>query len=142
MQIDFIAGCGWCSSHGCPETYFNNKNKFDNERDTKAYEYALRMIERNNQFLPRPFNDGSPLKTEKDVENFLKELQKEYPYAKKQYRLLSCKHGKILYDRIIRFENVTEEQEKGLVEKIITTLPKRENEKSQPHISLFFVKTK
>ncbi|MFT4326941.1 MAG: hypothetical protein ACMXYK_05555 [Candidatus Woesearchaeota archaeon] len=133
--IDFIYLGANCPSDGCPEYFFNHKSFFDNDDARRAFAKAMQTIERysiNQSYIP----NASPLRTEAQIADFVKKMKHSVPDCHDVTTIYSSKHGKILYQKSVRFPRVEDTQ--GLVKKIKKALPfDLEKEKNRPIPSYF-----
>lgn len=120
--IDFVYVVGDCPSDGCPEYFFDNKSSFDNEYARKAFLRARQTIERYTiSSLHTHIPNASPLRTRDEITDFMTRMQKLLPEFEDVLTIFSCKHGKILYQRAIRFTDV--EDMDDLARNIQSALP-------------------
>lgn len=129
-SIDFVYMSGNCPSEGCPEYFFNHKSSFNDEHARNAFLKAMQTIKRYS-LLRTYISKASPLKTEEEISDFVNSMHKSVPDCFDVTTIFSCKHGKILYQKSIRFTNVQNTDD--LVQKIKTALPSDlEKSKTRP----------
>jgi len=101
-SFDFVYMGGYCPSDGCPEHYFNWKSSFENKHVQEAFGQAMSTIRRyghHGSTIP----DSSPLKSESEAFAFLEKIRELEPKADDMVLLTACSHGKILFQKVVRF---------------------------------------
>lgn len=132
--IDFVYIAGNCPSDGCPEYTFNHKFYFDNAYARQAFVKARHIIDKyilTGTDIP----DASPLRTQDEISDFVAKIQELIPGSEDVLTISSCKHGRILYQRAVRFKNVDDIND--LARKIKIALPDLEKGKNRPIESYF-----
>ncbi len=133
--IDFVYLAGSCPSDGSPEYTFKHRLNFSNEYAKIAFARAMETI-RKYGLRMASISSSSPLKTAEQIDDFVKKVRDLVPESFNITTIYSNKHGKILYQKSIRFP---EDIDKVDLEKMIATaLPiDLQKEKGRPVSSYF-----
>lgn len=119
--MDFIYQGGYCSSRGCPECHFDNQLFFDTDYERTAFRKAKAIVKDHIESGIGGVSAMSPLLYESEVSEFLENVRQQIPAGNPAFTIYSCKHGNILYNRIVRFSDVSD---LGVLEESIRcTLP-------------------
>jgi hypothetical protein len=139
-DLDFVMQALWCSSDGCPEQFFNHKSSFQDKYVADAYNRAMETVRRYLSLTTNYTRDEQHLLVnDEEISYFVSTIQEFYPSARHVITLFSCKHGKILFQRSVRFEDIGQEEKPALGQLIRQSFPEKIEEiVGRPIESYFF----
>jgi len=98
-----------CPSDGCSEGVFRYKQ--DDSRLERRYQYARDIITRHIQNTNGIHVwSGGIVKSEQEAKQVIKAMQEVLDPVDSLVTLVNCYHGRILFDRVARFQGVQPEQ--------------------------------
>jgi len=129
---------GDCPSDLCPEYFFDDRTSFRNENIRQLHSEAQQTIMKYG-LLRSHIPKDSPLKTEEEIFQFISAIQKSVPSVEDLTTIYSCKHGRILYNKVVRFNDKDRED---LIKKVDEALPINLKKLKNRCISSYLVKAR